>query len=187
MPGSIHFQAVQIAVCVQDKVSPAVYVQLQCLESADCESFHALCNLFADIGRAYFFSRICLIFVGIVKPSVFGNDFDRRKCFSIDHAACKFAAFDVSFDDHFVFITERIFQCLTVFVFCIYNIYSDAGAAGAWLYNDREGKSQRFQGTVTVFFIQADSGSVSTPASIKICLVSPLSMATAHPSESGPV
>ena len=28
---------------------------------------------------------------------------------------------------------------------------------------------------------------VSTPASIKICLVSPLSMATAHPSESGPV
>ena len=59
---------------------------------------------------------------------------------------------------HFVFITERIFQCLTVFLFCIYNIYSDAGAAGAWLYNDREGKSQRFQGAVTAFFIQADSG-----------------------------
>ncbi len=113
MPGRVFIsRQYRLPSVIQQKIRPAVYIQLQAWNARDCESFHALCNLFADIGRADFFSRIRLIFVCIVKQSVFGNDFDRRKCLSVDHAAGKFAAFDVSFDDHFVFITERIFQCL---------------------------------------------------------------------------
>ena len=97
-----------------------------------------MCNVFRNLCRTDFLSASILILVFIIKETAVWNDFNNRKRFSFNNSDSKFPPLDIFLNNQFIFIAERSFDSLVIFFFGVYDIYTNAGTAGAWFYNDWE-------------------------------------------------
>ena len=93
-------------------------------------------NILRDVGRAHFQGGVSLIFVRVVEKSGPRDDLDGRERLAVDDAAGKLPSFDVLFDHYFILIAERVIESFLVLGLGIYDVYADAGAAGARFYDN---------------------------------------------------
>ena len=109
--------------------------------------------------RTEFLSAAVLILILVIEDSVFWNDLDQRKGLSCDDAAGILPSFDIRLDDDFVFAIyiEGAADGLPVFLFCMNDIYPDAGTAGTWLYDKRQVVAQLLKGSILGVTVQGSA------------------------------
>ena len=68
----VHLQTVQISLFIEKKIRTAVYIEFQCMERTDSQIAHPTVDLFRNVCGAYFQSRVCLVFVCVIKETCLG-------------------------------------------------------------------------------------------------------------------